>query len=78
MYLFGSAAEGRMHAESDLDLAILLRRGAPRPDPLDLLADLARLGFCRVDLVFLDTPNILLKFEAVRPNRVVYQAEDPS
>ncbi|WP_299285306.1 nucleotidyltransferase domain-containing protein, partial [Thermoflexus sp.] len=42
VYLFGSAAEGRLHAESDLDLAVLPRRGAPRPNPLDLLADLAR------------------------------------
>lgn len=75
VYLFGSAAEGRLHAESDLDLAIWLRRGAPRPDRLALLADLARYGFCRVDLVFLDTEDILLKFEAVRHNRVVYSVE---
>ena len=76
VYLFGSAAEGRLHAESDLDLAVLVRRGAPRPDPLSLLTDLARHGFCRVDLVFLDTEDILLKFEAVRRNRIVYQRED--
>ncbi|WP_376792073.1 nucleotidyltransferase domain-containing protein [Thermoflexus sp.] len=75
VYLFGSAAQGRLHAESDLDLAVLLRRGAPRPNPLDLLADLARLGFCRVDLVFLDTEDILLKLEAVRHNRVIYSVE---
>jgi predicted nucleotidyltransferase len=75
VYLFGSAAEGRLHAESDLDLAVLPRRGAPRPNPLDLLADLARHGFCRVDLIFLDTEDILLKFEAVRRNRLLYAAE---
>jgi predicted nucleotidyltransferase len=75
VYLFGSAAEGRLHAESDLDLAVLPRRGAPRPNPLDLLADLARHGFCRVDLIFLDTEDILLKFEAVRRNRLLYATE---
>ncbi|MCS6964260.1 nucleotidyltransferase domain-containing protein [Thermoflexus sp.] len=76
VYLFGSAAEGRRHAESDLDLGVVVRRGARRPDPLSLLTDLARYGFCRVDLVFLDTEDILLKFEAVRHNRVVYQTAD--
>ncbi|WP_448593151.1 type VII toxin-antitoxin system HepT family RNase toxin [Thermoflexus hugenholtzii] len=75
VYLFGSAAEGRLHAESDPDLAVLLRRGTPRPNPLDLLADLARHGFCRVDVVFLDTEGIPLKFEAVRRNRLLYAAE---
>lgn len=76
VYLFGSAAEGRRHAESDLDLAILVRRGFPRPDLLSLLADLARHGFCRVDVVFLDTEDILLKFEAVRHNRIIYRTDD--
>ncbi|MBN1996063.1 nucleotidyltransferase domain-containing protein, partial [candidate division KSB1 bacterium] len=29
-------------------------------------------GFCHVDLVFLDGRNILLEFEAVRHNRLVF------
>jgi len=76
VYLFGSFATGNVHQESDLDLAVVPRRGAVRDRRLDILADLARHGFCNVDLVFLDTDDIVLKYEAVRQNRLVYQAED--
>lgn len=76
VYLFGSAAEGRWGPESDLDLAIVPRSPAARACRLDILADLARAGFCNVDLVFLDTRDIVLQYEAIRLNRVVYQAED--
>lgn len=76
VYLFGSFAAGNVHRESDLDLAIVPRHGSIREKRLDILADLARCGFCNVDLIFLDTDDIVLKYEAVRQNRLVYQAED--
>lgn len=76
VYLFGSTASGKVHRESDLDLAIVPREGTVRERRLDLLADLARHGFCNVDLAFLDTDDIVLKYEAVRQNQVIYQTED--
>ena len=41
-----------------------------------ILADLARLGFTNVDLVFLDTDDIVLRYEAIKHNRLIYQTED--
>ncbi|MCS6847164.1 MAG: DUF86 domain-containing protein [Anaerolineae bacterium] len=76
VYLFGSHAEGRARPDSDLDLAILPRHSALRERRLDILADLAEKGFCNVDLVFLDTDDIILKYQAVRLNQVVYHAPD--
>lgn len=76
VYLFGSAAEGRAGPESDLDLAIVPRSPAARERRLEILTDLAGAGFCNVDLVFLDTDDIVLKYEAVRLNRVIYQTDD--
>ncbi|HSB02676.1 MAG TPA: nucleotidyltransferase domain-containing protein, partial [Anaerolineales bacterium] len=58
VYLFGSKASGKSHAESDLDLAILPRGSSLRNQKLDLLADLAREGFSNVDMVFLDTKDV--------------------
>lgn len=55
VYLFGSVAAGKTHRESDLDLAVVPRNGRVRAQKLDILANLARHGFCNVDLVFLDT-----------------------
>lgn len=74
-YLFGSAAGGKMHSESDLDIA-LTGDADLRANKLDILTDLARIGFADVDLVILDKEDIVLRFEAVRKNRLVYRAEN--
>jgi hypothetical protein len=50
-----------MHQESDLDLAIVSPSMTLKEKKLQLLTDLARRGFCDVDLVFLDTKDIVLK-----------------
>jgi hypothetical protein len=76
VYLFGSSASGRTHSESDVDLAVVPRDSRVVARKLDILSDLARAGFCQVDLVFLDTEDIVLKYEAVRHNQLVYQSED--
>lgn len=76
VYLFGSAVTGRLRPESDWDLAIVARTPGLRARKLDLLTDLARQGFCDVDLVFLDQADIVTQYEAVRHNRLIYEAED--
>jgi predicted nucleotidyltransferase len=75
-YLFGSTAARKSHEESDLDLAIVPRTESLRKRKLEILADLARIGFCCVDLVFLDTNDIVLKYEALRPNKLIYHTEE--
>ncbi|MEJ2659017.1 MAG: nucleotidyltransferase domain-containing protein [Desulfobacterales bacterium] len=72
VYVFGSMGSGKMHPESDLDLAIVSRSQTLKKKKLQLLTELSSLGFCDVDLVFLDTEDIVLKYEAVRQNRLVY------
>ena len=76
VYVFGSNISGKTHAESDLDLAVVPRSDQVRAQKLDILADLVRQGFEDVDLVFLDTDDIVLKYEAVKHNQIVYQADD--
>jgi predicted nucleotidyltransferase len=81
VYLFGSYAQGRPRVDSDIDLAIVPRRDVEPPDKLDMLTELARAGFDNVDLVILDiynlaTADLVLTYEAVRLNCLVYQTED--
>jgi len=76
VYLFGSMATGKVHQESDLDLAIVEKDKAIWGKKLDILADLIREGFDHVDLVFLGKADIVLQYEAVRMNRVIYQCRD--
>lgn len=42
---------------------------------LDLLSALVRSGFDNVDLVFLDAADVVLRYEAVRPNLLIYARE---
>jgi uncharacterized protein len=76
VYLFGSRASEKTHPNSDLDLAIVPRNSAIRAKRLDILTDLASNGFCDVDLVFLDVDDIVLKYEAVRQNKLIYYTDD--
>ncbi|NOH04165.1 MAG: nucleotidyltransferase domain-containing protein [Chloroflexi bacterium] len=72
VYLFGSAASGKTHTESDIDLGIVPRHPSLRAEKLNILADLTKGGFDNIDLVFLDVNDIVVRFEAVRQNRLVY------
>jgi len=76
VYLFGSYATGKVQPWSDLDLAIVPRSTALHKQRLAILTDLVRAGYERVDLVFLDRDELVLRYEAVRHNRVIYQTED--
>jgi predicted nucleotidyltransferase len=72
VYLFGSHAEGRQRLDSDIDLGILPATLDARKHKLDLLADLVQAGFENVDLVYLDTHDVVVKHQAVRLNHVIY------
>lgn len=74
VYLFGSHAAGTARPRSDVDLAVVPRDASVREQRLDILTDLVRAGVEHVDLVFLDTDDLVMLYEAVRYNRVVYQA----
>jgi predicted nucleotidyltransferase len=73
VYLFGSSVHGNVHRESDLDLAIIPGNRNLRDKKVQILTELAHHGFCNVDLVFLDGTDIVLQYEAVRQNALVYE-----
>ena len=74
VYLFGSVAEGRANAASDIDLGLVVSSplGVRK---LDILAELTAAGIDNVDLVTLDTDDIVLRFEVVGANRLIYARE---
>jgi uncharacterized protein len=72
VYLFGSAAAGTDGPESDLDLAVYSVGEAAAGLKMDLLTNLARRNFCNVDIIFLDGRDIVLDFEAIKHNYLLY------
>ena len=75
-YLFGSVAAGTQRRDSDLDLALLPRSGKLRRQKLNILTDLAQAGFDNADLIILDTADLVLQYEAVRLNQLIYHAAE--
>ncbi len=76
VYLFGSYADGTARPDSDIDLAIVPADDQVRDQVLAMLAALARAGYERVDLVFLDGTDAVLRFQAVSRNQPLYVAAD--
>lgn len=78
VYVFGSVATNRTWDESDLDLGIVVDE-----DEWDSSNKVPLIGECmdaarrdRVDLVVLNDAPLVLQFEAVRPNEILYAADD--
>ncbi len=77
-YVFGSVATDRTWSGSDLDLGIVVDEDAWDPsDKVPLIGecmDAARRDW--IDLVVLNDAPLVLQFEAVRPNVILYAADD--
>ncbi len=76
VYLFGSAAAGHARADSDIDLAVIPADASVKNEKLDILAKLAAHGYCNVDLVFIDDNDLVLAYEAIRQNKLIYAVSD--
>ena len=75
VYLFGSAATGRGHPCSDLDLAILPDKPC---DPVEVFEVANRLAAglgCHVDLVDLSRASTVMRKEVVRTGVLLEQAD---
>jgi predicted nucleotidyltransferase len=76
-YLLGSAAEGRLRPESDVDIAVLpvAPDGLPLADRLSLAAELSRIAGREVDLGVLTTRNLVYAKEAVTGGRLIFDGD---
>jgi predicted nucleotidyltransferase len=72
--VFGSAASGRLSAESDLDLALLFSdTGVPDAFAvLDLRAALEQQTHRDVDLVVLNHASTILAFQAIKKGQLIF------
>lgn len=70
--LFGSMADGKIHAESDADLAYLRDKELSLKDELNLRASLMKIFQKEIDLVFIPKASPLLLREIAVKGRLVY------
>lgn len=84
-YLFGSTVTGKTHAESDIDVALLvdegqykkLDRAVPYGYKARMISNLARLlGTDKVDLVILNEAPPLLANEVISKGRLLFCRDD--
>jgi len=76
VYLFGSYAMNKENKFSDLDIGILLADGYNKEIKLDILGELVNEEFCNVDLSILNEVSLLLQFEIVKHNILIYKSLD--
>ena len=75
VYLFGSAAAGRLRPESDIDLAVLPSLSIPDGNLVQARLQLAeRLGR-EVDLIDLDRATTVLRKEVLAHGRLLYETD---
>ncbi len=74
--LFGSAASGKLQADSDIDLAILPVADLGLREELDLQVELERATGRRVDLVRLDQAAPQVRFEVARTGVVLRERSE--
>ena len=75
-YLFGSCATGKQNRNSDLDIGILLAEDYDEMIKLDILTKLTKSNFDNVDLVIINNVSILVKYEVIKHNQLIYCKED--
>ncbi len=76
-YLLGSAVQGRLRPESDLDVAVLPTRphGLPIVERLALAAELSQAAGRDVDLGILSTSSLVYAKEAVAHGRLFFERD---
>lgn len=76
-YLLGSAATGRLRADSDIDVAVLPRHRDPMSaaDSVELTGRLVEVLGRPVDLGILTTSNVVYAKEAVATGRLIFERD---
>jgi len=75
VWLFGSVAQGRAREASDIDVAVVVDSSAAFP-LWEAHTALVTAGLDRVDLAVLGERDLVLRFEAVRQNRLLFARAD--
>jgi predicted nucleotidyltransferase len=75
VYVFGSAAAGRLRPDSDLDLAILPADSMPVSSLMDRKIELAEVLNRDVDLIDLSAANTVLRKEVIASGRLLYETD---
>ena len=76
LYLFGSAAEGRLRAESDIDLAFLAMSDARPLRVFDAAQALATVLHRDVDLVDLSEASTVMRAQVIGKGRRIHVADE--
>ncbi|MEX2400260.1 MAG: nucleotidyltransferase domain-containing protein [Rhodothermales bacterium] len=75
IYLFGSQAKGRVHRESDIDLAILAPEPVAPEDRLDVQEELSVRFRSDVDLVDLMSASTVMRMQVVTTGSLLFEDE---
>jgi predicted nucleotidyltransferase len=73
VYLFGSAALEGNAKYNDIDVGIVYSDAAITRKKIELYTRLVKQGFDDVDIVFFNTADLVLRFEIIHHNKLIYK-----
>ena len=81
-YLFGSVATGRVHPDSDVDVAVVVEPSVPDDRYLELSLELARRlasasGVGGIEVVVLNGAPLTLRGRAIQAGVVLFSRDEP-
>ena len=75
VYIFGSVAQERDHAESDMDIALMVRSDVDGFERIEMETGLGNLVGQDVHLVIFHTASPLLKHQILKYGQLIYEAD---
>jgi predicted nucleotidyltransferase len=75
VYLFGSAASDKKAEYEDIDVGIVYSDPVIEEKKVDLYAALVKKGLDNVDIVFFNSADLVLQFEIIHHNKLIYRKE---
>ena len=78
VYLFGSAVSGKLHTESDIDIAVLFQKNKTPSDMqlIEVKADLNVLMGKEVDLISLNQVSPILQMQVIKKGKKIIVQND--
>jgi len=75
-FVFGSATEGRLTAESDIDTAILFTEKPPPSNLLEFRDDLESISGIKTDIVILNNASPVIRMQVLKKGVLLSKKDD--
>ena len=74
-YIFGSAKDGVIKSNSDIDIAVLLKNNYEKLIEFKIAAEIEEYFQCKTDVIVMNTANPILKYEVFKNGNRLFERD---